>query len=546
VSTICEEFQGKRCSEAESGDGWISLFFGRTKEGLFMRWKEPFSSVCCAPKGDIDQLILSERVMSPLTPLLKKHIVGSILTGVKRLWNDRIIMLGFSRSISAGITVERVLLCELTGKHNDFVLLDGQDLIIAADSSRSPGSSRLPGTPYTPPKRPFNYPSALAADGPVFYYSLAVMPKMGGKLSASLRNKWHLFSSGAWKDLFLSKGEPGSGEPLETPCLLQELGGELSCYDILLGEPVDAENGILSLLRDRYLSPLIRSRLKSEVLLLEKEVRRKLKKLKAIEKGLEDRAALAMRAMEYKRAGDLLLANPQRIPRGADKVALPYWTGEGYLMVDIELDPALSPARNAQVYYRKYRKSRLDDGDLAARSERAESSKRALSEFLSRLAETRTMEELRILKDELKAAADPSLPRRGGGTVREFNFRGFKVLAGTNRKANRKVTFILSSPEDIWFHARETPGAHVVVRLHGKATLPREVIDFASSLAAYYSPSSESLTVAVDYTRRKHVRSIPGTISEVTYSRARTVMVSPGLWSRLLQGRTSAPGEERT
>ena len=77
-------------------------------------------------------------------------------------------MLVFSRNISAGITVERVLLCELTGKHNDLVLLDGQDLIIAADSSRSP-AHQAPNP--LPPKRPFNYPPALAADGPVFYYS---------------------------------------------------------------------------------------------------------------------------------------------------------------------------------------------------------------------------------------------------------------------------------------------------------------------------------------------------------------------------------------
>jgi len=115
-------------------------------------------------------------------------------------------------------------------------------------------------------------------------------------------------------------------------------------------------------------------------------------------------------------------------------------------------------------------------------------------------------------------------------------------VAGTNRKANRKVTFVLSSPEDLWFHARDIPGAHVIVRLPGKDAPPREVIEFASSLAAYYSRSSESLTVAVDYTRRKHVRPIPGTISEVSYSRARTITVSPGLWARLLQGRTSAPG----
>lgn len=507
-----------------------------------MRWKEPFSSVCSAAREDIDQLALSERTKSPLTPLLKKHVVGSTLTGVKRLGGDRIIMLYFSRGIAAGITAERVLLCELTGRHNDLILLGGDGLIISTGSSGSPGSSRFPGTPYKPPVRPFAGPPARGAEGPDLYYSLVVMPKMGGKLAASLRNKWHLLSSGAWEDLLLPGRESGDAGPFTAQCLLQELGGELSCFGTLLGEPVTTEREILSLLRKRSLSPLIRSRLRAEILLLKKEIQRKMKRMSAIERGMADRAALASKAMEYKRAGDLLLAHSKKIPRGAGKVTLPFWTGEGYLKIDIELDPALTAARNAQNYYRKYRKSRLDEGDLAARSERVEASKRALSEFLSRLDETRTLAEVRILKDELKAAADPSLPRRGSSPVKEFNYRGFQVVAGTNRKANRKVTFVLSSPEDLWFHARDIPGAHVIVRLPGKDAPPGEVIEFASSLAAYYSRSSESLTVAVDYTRRKYVRPIPGTISEVSYSRARTITVSPGLWARLLQGRTSAPG----
>ncbi|HON33445.1 MAG TPA: NFACT family protein [Synergistales bacterium] len=546
VDSIRDGFLGKRCTGAESGDGWASLFFGRAIEGLYMRWKEPFTSVCAAAKEDIDELLLSERVKSPLNPLLKKHIVGSTLAGVTRLRNDRIIMLNFARGIAAGITAEKLLLCEFTGKHNDLVLLGGDGLIIATGPSGSHGSSRLPGTPYKPPERPFAELPARGAEGPDLYYSLAVMPKMGGKLAAFLRDKWHLLSSGTWEDLLLPGREHGRGGPLPEQCLLQELGGELSCFGTLLGEPVAAGREILSLLRERHLLPLVRSRLRSEIVLLEKEIQGKIKRIKAIERGMADRAALALKAMEYKRAGDLLLAHSQRIPKGAGKVTLPFWTEEGYLEVEIKLDPALTVARNAQDYYRKYRKSRLDGGDLAARSERVESSKRALSEFLSRLAETRTMAEIRILKDELKATAYPPLPRRGSGPVKEFNFRGFKVLAGTNRKANRKVTFVLSSPEDLWFHARNIPGAHVVVRLPGKAAPPGEVIEFASSLAAYYGRSSESLAVAVDYTRRKHVRPIPGTISEVTYSKARTITVSPGLWARLLQGKTSTPGEEKT
>ena len=239
---------------------------------------------------------------------------------------------------------------------------------------------------------------------------------MGGKLAAFLRDKWHLLSSGTWEDLLLPGREHGRGGPLPEQCLLQELGGELSCFGTLLGEPVAAGREILSLLRERHLLPLVRSRLRSEIVLLEKEIQGKIKRIKAIERGMADRAALALKAMEYKRAGDLLLAHSQRIPKGAGKVTLPFWTEEGYLEVEIKLDPALTVARNAQDYYRKYRKSRLDGGDLAARSERVISS---AVEVLSRLASSDHGGN-RILNEELKATA--CRYRGGERTVKDFNF----------------------------------------------------------------------------------------------------------------------------
>lgn len=549
VESIRDGFLYKRCSESESGDGWASLFFGRHDQGLFIRWKEPFATLCSAERKDIDQLALSERVKPSLGMLLKKHIVGSTLTGASRLSGDRIIVLTFSRSIAAGIRRKKSILCEFTGKFNDLVLVDDGGLIIASAFSGSAGtplgSSRLPGNPYVPPGQPFTLSSPRNMTGPVVYYSLTLLPKMGRKLASSLHDKWHLHDSKTWEDLILPRTGREGGEPLLRGCLLQEIGNELSCFGTLLGEPLPAGQGILSILREKSLLALIRSRLESERILLKKEIEKRGRRLASIEKGMAERTFRALNAEDYKRSGDLLLTHSHRIPRGAERVTLPFWTEKGFVDMAIELDPALSVTRNAQSYFRKYRKNRLEDKDLPAKMKRLETSKRELSGLLLRLAEAETMAEIRILGKELSEATEPSFSGRKRSAIKEYNFRGFQVLVGTNRKANRKVTFVLSSPEDLWFHAKDTPGAHVVLRLPGKTPLPGDALEFASSLAAFYSRSSESLTVAVDYTRRKNVRPIPGTISEVVYSRARTLMISPRFWSRLLQEKSSAPGEEK-
>ncbi|NLO56994.1 MAG: hypothetical protein GX108_08160, partial [Thermovirga sp.] len=304
VESIRDEFLYKRCSESESGDGWASLFFGRHDQGLFIRWKEPFATLCSAERKDIDQLALSERVKPSLGMLLKKHIVGSTLTGASRLSGDRIIELTFSRSIAAGIRREKSILCEFTGKFNDLVLVDDDGLIIASAFSGSAGtplgSSRLPGSPYVLPAQPFTLSTPRGVKGPVVYYSLTLLPKMGRKLASSLHDRWHLHDSKTWEDLILPRRGREGGEPHLRVCLLQEIGNELSCFGTLLGDPLPAGQGILSILREKSLLALILSRLESERILLKKEIEKRGRRLASIEKGMAERTFRALNAEDYK------------------------------------------------------------------------------------------------------------------------------------------------------------------------------------------------------------------------------------------------------
>jgi len=104
---------------------------------------------------------------------------------------------------------------------------------------------------------------------------------------------------------------------------------------------------------------------------------------------------------------------------------------------------------------------------------------------------------------------------------------GFPILVGRNSRQNDEVTFRRAKGDDWWFHARGVPGAHVIVRAEGQA-LPPDTIRRAAELAAYFSRLRDESHVLVDYTRRRHVRRIPGAApGMVTYSQEQTVRVAP-------------------
>jgi predicted ribosome quality control (RQC) complex YloA/Tae2 family protein len=104
---------------------------------------------------------------------------------------------------------------------------------------------------------------------------------------------------------------------------------------------------------------------------------------------------------------------------------------------------------------------------------------------------------------------------------------GWSMLVGRDSRQNDEVTFRRAKGDDWWFHARGVPGAHVIVRSKGEQ-IPPETVGRAAELAAYFSRLRGELDVAVDYTRRRYVRRIPGAAPGlVTYSQEQTVRAIP-------------------
>jgi predicted ribosome quality control (RQC) complex YloA/Tae2 family protein len=126
-----------------------------------------------------------------------------------------------------------------------------------------------------------------------------------------------------------------------------------------------------------------------------------------------------------------------------------------------------------------------------------------------------------------KPTKGKSVPPGGGVPLYVQSREGFTLLVGKNSRQNEDVTFHQATANDMWLHARGVAGAHVIVKAAGRE-IPRNTIEQAASLAAYYSEARGSTSAPVDYTLQRHVRDMKGGgPGMVIYERERTIYVEP-------------------
>ncbi len=240
-------------------------------------------------------------------------------------------------------------------------------------------------------------------------------------------------------------------------------------------------------------------------------------------------AGAASEATELRRRGDLLLSQLHLVRKGMARVEVSDYEGG---TLEIELDPALSPHENAQRLYEAARKRERAAERLPAVIDETRVERERLSELLAR-AEAGS-----ATAEEVAAVVGPTIAVPGGrGGAKEVvlpyrRYRtsgGLEVRVGRGREANDELTFHHSSPNDIWLHARDVAGAHVILRWNdANSNPPARDLAEAAVLAALQSKARTSGTVAVDWTRRKYVRkprkAPPGL---VVPERAKTLFVEP-------------------
>ncbi|GAB2539336.1 NFACT RNA binding domain-containing protein [Rufibacter soli] len=225
----------------------------------------------------------------------------------------------------------------------------------------------------------------------------------------------------------------------------------------------------------------------------------------------------------YSQTADVIMANLTNIPVGSKEVELFDFYQDTTRV--IKLHATETPQKTAERLYKKAKNQQIELRLLQERANRKEEEVGRLSDELKTLERLQTAQELRQF---LKQHAPAQPTQQVDVPYYAFEVMGFKVWVGKNAKANDKLTLKHTHKDDLWLHAKDVPGSHVVIKFQPGKTFPMPVIEIAAKLAAFYSKRKNDSLCPVLYTPKKYVRKPKGaTPGSVFVEREKVVLVKP-------------------
>jgi predicted ribosome quality control (RQC) complex YloA/Tae2 family protein len=238
-------------------------------------------------------------------------------------------------------------------------------------------------------------------------------------------------------------------------------------------------------------------------------------------------------AEKWKRYGDLILANLSTAKRSGNKVRVTDFFDESTPEIEVEADENLSLTDTAQKYFKLYTKAHNAATEIYRRivsvEHEIESLERKRSDLENAISD----------RDESYFEADPDKKRTGkekkakprfAGARQFTSSDGFEILVGKRAVDNDHLTFRIAGSLDLWLHAADYPGSHVVVRNPNRKEIPQKTLLEAAMLAAFYSSGRSQPKAAVHYTQKKFVNkpkgAAPGLVRLASF---KTIMVEPSI-----------------
>ena len=478
---------------------------------------------------------------NPLEPpmfcmLLRKQLLGGRVLSVKQIGGDRVVHIDMDVVDELGDHVLRRLVLEVMGRHSNLMLVDGHGKILDAARHVSADMSRVrqvqPGLPYLPPPGQNKLDPAeltaeallekLAEQGDVPLHKALAACVSGLSNPAARELAYRVLSPGSDRadDLTdaasrltdLLRRLPGMAD---SRVLLDDAGDPLEVFAFpYFSQPLDHQHAYptVSEALERYFGARdrkdrISQKSASMVKLLKGQIERCEKKLAQQEEELSG----AARMEEYRLMGELINANLWQLHKGQTQVELPNFYDENGGTVVIPLDNQLTPAQNAQRYFKRYQKAR------SAREMAAEQRVKTLAELdylegqlldVGKCVGESELEEIRLeltragyIRHSQSRRQQRALPKS-----KPYHYRssdGIDIFVGKNAAQNDRLTGG-ARPDETWLHAKDMPGSHVIVRHEG--ALPNQTLKEAAILAAWYSKGQRSSSVPIDYTLRKYVK----------------------------------------
>lgn len=466
---------------------------------------------------------------------LNMHLENSKLALIEQVPSERIVEFTFEKITLWREVEKRRLIVEIMGKHSNIILCKGDTIIDAIkhiDSTKSRVRQVLSGLLYTyPPHKevpPFNHledyvrPAEITVEEFLIKNITGITPLTIEEICARANlNKNNTMVSLISEELDALKDAIRSFrislENIRPVVYLDKDGNPESYYIFPLSFKTNnyEEYEFVTSACARYYNWIIPH------LFLENRKKSIIKEINTEIEALEQKREELVRDFSnlkdperWKLYGDILLTYNSQIPIGEDKFLID-WEGE---KIEISLDSNKTPIENAQEYYQKYKKEKREKEVIPELISEMDKKIDVLQERLKEIEKASTIEELENEKVEEERSFLPYLV---------YDFKGYKIWVGKNAKSNELITFKLSSPSDIWFHAKGYSGSHVILRTNGKALeyIPNDVILECARLAVEHSKARTGTKVPVDYTYRRNVRSAGKKRGNVFYTNYKTIVV---------------------
>lgn len=479
-------------------------------------------------------------VPTNFTMMLRKYLEGAKLLEIKQLDNDRVVYFKFLTRNELGDKLSLLLSAEIMGRYSNVILINQStnkiiDTIKHVGMDQNRYRTLLPGATYRQPptqnkENPFEQDSNTFEELIQKYPNREVLADnllkqyqgISRDNALALADKLHSSNNfvQAFND-FLAMTE----DPIPT------MNG--NNFSIFADNPNDKKFTTLSEMLDVfYHTKANRDRVQQQGGQLLHVIRKNLQRNKKKLKKLSNELKATENADEYRIKGEVLTTYLYQIKRGMTKITLPNFY-DNNKEITISLSNQLSPSQNAQKYFKKYQKLK---NAVTFVNEQIELTKKEVAylEEIQTQIELATPADLNDIKTELQQEGYIKKKQQKSKHSSRVKINkpesfiasdGTEILVGKNNLQNEKLTLHTAKKTDIWLHAKNIPGSHVIIKSNNPSD---ETLFEAAMLAAYFSKFRSSANVPIDYVQVKNIRKPNGSKPGfVIYEGQKTLTVTP-------------------
>lgn len=463
--------------------------------------------------------------------VLRKYLQGAVIESIEQIENDRIVEITVSNKNEIGDHIQATLIIEIMGKHSNILLVDKSshkilEVIKHIGFSQNSYRTLLPGSTYiAPPSTEAHNPFTIKDEK---LFEILQTQELTAK------NLQKLFQ-GLGRDTAYELEKLLTNDKLtnfrsffkqETkPCLTDK---SFSCvpFSSKTAENFDSLSQLLDIY---YKDKAERDRVKQQASELIRRVENELQKNRQKLKKQEKELLATENAEEFRQKGELLTTFLHQVPNDQDQVILDnYYNNQP---ITIALDKALTPNQNAQRYFKRYQKLKEAVKYLTELIEETKATIRYL-ESVETVLNQAGLDEIAEIREELiqtgfiRRRQREKIQKRQKPEQYLASDGKTIIYVGRNNLQNEELTFKMARKEELWFHAKDIPGSHVVIS--GNLNPTDEVKTDAAELAAYFSKGRLSNLVQVDMIEVKKLnKPTGGKPGFVTYTGQKTLRVTP-------------------